>query len=282
VDDLLAVEPFTPTILNGNYLYVTNTSGTNHSVTAFSYELMSGQSTPLWSNTFSGDLNNLGQPMYCNLSSTDGMIILSYSTTGPSYLVALDPLTGDLLWSYPFIEPIMGYACIPGEDRIIFVSSVRYLSAFHITSRNTIEQLWNVTSSPGPISSPTVDMNGNVYVCNLGRVIGYDLLGQMVSYVQHNPSLDNRCDQPIIFQSSILVRTNIQLSNQGILLVDLVSLMPPNPQPSNQPIAHNPANETGMIVGISVGVLFFLLGVLVLIFQYKRRRRLGYQYEVLY
>jgi hypothetical protein len=287
-DNPAELKPFTPTIVNGKY-YVTNSSLiSDHSIVAFNF-IDSGVSSILWTFSFTNPnyptmSYDLGLPLYRNADITvNDMLILSLSPINPtqtnsSYLIALDPPTGTLLWTRQFPEPIIGYAACKDTTigLYVYVSTTHALWAFRvIVTPPSLTEVWNVTKNlVGPISAPSVDKNGRVYICDMGKLLGYSLLGSPVIVVDHSQTNGNLCDQPLLLENSLIVRSNIGLQSNGILFAGLGPYSPITP-----PVNAADQNEIGMIVGICIGILFLLLIILVII-KFRRRRR-GRHYNVL-
>jgi len=278
LDNPEEIKPFVPTIVNEKYVYVTNSSLNNeHSITAFNFSLLTGQSVPLWVYTFRNPnfptaTYDLGIPLFIQIPSSNGLIITSLSSvdlksTGLNYLLAFDSLTGELMWTQNFTRPIRGYAAHPDPLLKLIVSTTDTIWGYNVRAFN-VDFLWNYTT-PGILSAPTIDDQGNVYICENGTISGYSVVqGNVVAFLAHPNSKGNLCDQPIVVDKSLLVRTNIGEPQNGVLYVEIGSLPPVNPPtPGSE-------NETGMIVGICIGVLFILLLVVVII-KFRRRRNRG-------
>jgi len=280
VDNPAEVKVFVPTLTH-NQLFLTHSSPTDnaHYLTSFNFNIGTGQSTLLWNfvinnPNFPTETYDLGQPM---VDDSINFVVVSLSptnpqSTSPSYLFFFQCLTGNLTDYINFTEPIIGYATASNR---IFISTPKSLYAYRF---GTQEFLWSVPGVFHNLSAPTLSAVDaiNVYVCDEGTIYGYSqdstLPKEPVVKVNHPRSIQYLCDQPIVLQNSILIRTNIGNEiNSGILFLGLKS-RPPAP-------VNNPSNETGMIVGICIGVLFLLLIILVVI-KFRRRRRSG-NYNVL-
>jgi len=275
MDNTPVAKPFIPTIVNNQFLYVTNSSvNSEHSVIAFNYTLEGSVST-MWTYKFQNPnfpttSYDLGLPVFLNLPSTNGLIITSLSPINPyqpgeSYLIALDSKNGALMWTQNISKPIIGYAIFIDQKALLFriiATTLDTISSWNVLPKG-LDLSYNYTS-PGWFSPPSVDSEGNVYVCENGTITGYNLVGNIISSFSHAASKGLLCDQPIVLDQTVLVRTNIGGSNiDGVLFLELAASNPP---------ANTPGNETGMIVGICIGVLFLLLIILVII-KFRGRRR---------
>jgi hypothetical protein len=272
VDNPLELKVFVPTITHTNQLFVTHSSAniSAHYLTSFNFDITTGQTTLLWNfaiinPNFPTETFDLGIPM---VDDNIDRVVVSLSptnrqSTSLSYLFFYQTSNGNLTQYLNFTEPIIGYAT---RENRIFVSTTKSLYAYYL---GTQEPLWSVLGHFHNLSAPTLSAKDSiyVYVCDEGTIYGYSQVSTLpivpVLQINHPPSIQYLCDQPIVLDSSIILRTNIgNPFNSGILYLGLNDR-------SGIPI--NPSNETGMIVGICIGVLFLLLIILVII-KFRRRR----------
>jgi len=278
---------FVPTLVSrpGGYaLLLTNSSGGTNLMHGFSdYGFTSFNNMDvniIWTFTFtpqegypSGSNYKVLQPM--GVSTLHGNMFISGITaksdekTDPSFLVAVD-VGGKLLWRIQFNETIKGYATVPGSESL-YVSTAHTLFGINATTVGS-KILWSKKVESGyatAISPPTVDVHGSVYVCDNGRLVGYDHAGNgPISVVEDEDNRGNECDQPILLDSAILVRMSSK-QNTAIFFAELAGTSPSPPA----------ASPAGLIVGIVIGIII-LVGLLVVIVRYRRRRTLR-RYEVL-
>jgi len=270
---------FTPTIYRNyltvrNYLFVTDTLADNLTLSAFAYDFTRLQTALLWSHNLWPDFDNthkFGIPMFVELSSEGvSMVLVSLNypnNTKPSTIIAFEYDTGMVKWKAPFPEPIIGYAYVTFPD-ILYVSSTHNLLAFNVSSTGIISR-FRIYSDTNffPISAPTVDVNRNIFICDNGKIIGFDEMGTEISSVVDETSVGQQCDQPILMSRSVLVRTGLTSANPGLFYAESQVEVP---APPGGPEGITP----GGIVGIIIGLIFLAL----LVFVIVRRRRQSRSY----
>jgi outer membrane protein assembly factor BamB len=290
IDHPFLVPHFSPTIWStgdANWLYLTNTSmSLDHSITAFNFDMNSGNSVPQWSKTFlppdfpTGLEYSIVVPVICETRNNQYILITALShissfETVNSYLIALDAQTGNLLWSHILPEAIMGYVYDRNND-VLYVTTSHKLVSFKNLRDSTQE--WEITfDTKTETSPPTLDQSGFVYICNSGSIRGYNNFGTVVYGYDHNPSGGRYCDQPIILDNAILIRTErADPTNATGIFLSSVRTVPPSP--TAPPSTHE--DKSGLIIGLVIGGLA-ILALILLIIRISKRRRDAPQYDSL-
>ncbi|MBP8133672.1 MAG: PQQ-binding-like beta-propeller repeat protein [Zoogloea sp.] len=144
----------TPIVVD-NMMYVTTPYNT-----AIAYDLSTGKQ--VWRYE-----HKLGTSIYCCGPNNRGVAIHGphvYMGTLDSRLVALDRMTGEVLWDIEVADPAYGYSIthaplIIGDNVIVGVSGGEYGIRGHVTAYNAMtgEQTWRWYSIPAPKGDPTFD-----------------------------------------------------------------------------------------------------------------------------
>jgi len=144
----------TPIVVD-NMMYVTTPFNT-----AMGYDLATGKQ--VWRYE-----HKLGASIYCCGPNNRGVAVHGphlYMGTLDARLVALDRMTGEVLWDIEVADPAYGYSIthaplIIGNNVIVGVSGGEYGIRGHVTAYNALtgEQTWRWYSIPAPKGDPTFD-----------------------------------------------------------------------------------------------------------------------------
>ena len=144
----------TPIVVD-NMMYVTTPYNT-----AIAYDLSTGKQ--VWRYE-----HKLGTSIYCCGPNNRGVAVHGphvYMGTLDARLVALDRMTGEVLWDIEVADPAYGYSIthaplIIGDNVIVGVSGGEYGIRGHVTAYNAMtgEQTWRWYSIPAPKGDPTFD-----------------------------------------------------------------------------------------------------------------------------
>lgn len=144
----------TPIVVD-NMMYVTTPYNT-----AMAYDLNTGQQ--VWRYE-----HKLGTSIYCCGPNNRGVAVHGphvYMGTLDSRLVALDRMSGEVLWDIEVADPAYGYSIthaplVVGDNVIVGVSGGEYGIRGHVTAYNAVsgEQVWRWYSIPAPKGDPTFD-----------------------------------------------------------------------------------------------------------------------------
>jgi len=144
----------TPVVVE-NMMYVTTPYNT-----AMAYDLSTGQQ--VWRYE-----HKLGTSIYCCGPNNRGVAVHGphvYMGTLDARLVALDRMSGEVLWDIEVADPAYGYSIthaplIVGDNVIVGVSGGEYGIRGHVTAYNAVtgEQTWRWYSIPAPQGDPTFD-----------------------------------------------------------------------------------------------------------------------------
>jgi PQQ-dependent dehydrogenase (methanol/ethanol family) len=144
----------TPIVVE-NMMYVTTPFNT-----AMGYDLTTGKQ--VWRYE-----HKLGASIYCCGPNNRGVALHGphlYMGTLDARLVALDRMSGEVLWDIEVADPAYGYSIthaplVIGNNVIIGVSGGEYGIRGHVTAYNALngEQVWRWYSIPAPKGDPTFD-----------------------------------------------------------------------------------------------------------------------------
>ncbi len=144
----------TPIVVD-NMMYVTTPFNT-----AMGYDLSTGKQ--VWRYE-----HKLGASIYCCGPNNRGVAVHGphvYMGTLDSRLVALDRMSGEVLWDIEVADPAYGYSIthaplVIGNNVIVGVSGGEYGIRGHVTAYNALtgEQVWRWYSIPAPKGDPTFD-----------------------------------------------------------------------------------------------------------------------------
>jgi len=111
--------------------------------------------------------HKLGTTIYCCGPNNRGVAIHGphlYMGTLDSRLVALDRMTGEVMWDIEVADPAYGYSIthaplVIGDNVIVGVSGGEYGIRGHVTAYNAMtgQQVWRWYSIPAPKGDPTYD-----------------------------------------------------------------------------------------------------------------------------
>ncbi len=142
-------------IVVGNMMYVTTPFNT-----AIGYDLNTGKQ--VWRYE-----HKLGSTITCCGPNNRGVALHGphvYMGTLDSRLVALDRMTGEVVWDIEVSDPAFGYSIthaplVIGDNVIVGVSGGEYGIRGHVTAYNAVsgEQVWRWYSIPAPAGDPTFD-----------------------------------------------------------------------------------------------------------------------------
>jgi len=254
-------------------------------ITAFYFDINTGKSELVWSKTFfppefpTGMEYSILDPMVCKSRNDEYILITAishFSTPEPErgYLIALNATTGNMLWSRILDEPIVGYSYDRNND-MLYVTTVHSLVSLKNINNST--QDWAITYDKSTETSPpTIDQTGNVYICISGSIRGYNNFGSPIFWYEHT-SIERYCDQPIILDNAILVRTD-PLNPTNSTGLFLTSVIPIPATPTAPPSIHE--DNTGLTVGLVIGGLA-LLALILLVVRISKRRKTERQYDLI-
>jgi PQQ-dependent dehydrogenase (methanol/ethanol family) len=144
----------TPIVVD-NMMYVTTPYNT-----AIAYDLNTGKQ--VWRYE-----HKLGTTIFCCGPNNRGVAVHGphvYMGTLDARLVALDRMTGEVVWDIEVADPAFGYSIthaplVIGDNVIVGVSGGEYGIRGHVTAYNAVsgEQVWRWYSIPAPKGDPTFD-----------------------------------------------------------------------------------------------------------------------------
>ncbi len=144
----------TPIVID-NMMYVTTPFNT-----AMAYDLATGKQ--VWRYE-----HKLGASIYCCGPNNRGVAVHgphAYMGTLDARLVAMDRMSGEVLWDIEVADPAYGYSIthaplIIGDNVIVGVSGGEYGIRGHVTAYHAVtgEQVWRWYSIPAPKGDPTFD-----------------------------------------------------------------------------------------------------------------------------
>jgi alcohol dehydrogenase (cytochrome c) len=144
----------TPIVVD-NMMYVTTPYNT-----AIAYDLNTGKQ--VWRYE-----HKLGTTIFCCGPNNRGVAVHGphvYMGTLDARLIALDRMSGEVLWDIEVADPAAGYSLshaplVIGDNVIVGVSGGEYGIRGHVTAYNAVtgEQVWRWYSIPAPQGDPTFD-----------------------------------------------------------------------------------------------------------------------------